>query len=177
MRKAVRRNLYYSAGVIKLVSDNNAYHASDEEMRAAVDEAHRAGVPVAIHVYGGAAAQVAIDAGVDSIEHGFFLTDAQMGQMKSKGISLVGTDFPRAHLDIIGTSGGIFPPPEGLAPRDRLSFAPRLPPWGSHGLWNRHGVRHARAHPRRSHVRLSGGLAHRGRAAAGNSARDDEQRG
>jgi imidazolonepropionase-like amidohydrolase len=128
VRKAVRRNLYYGAGVIKLVSDNNAYHASEEELRAAVDEAHRAGVPVAIHVYGGAPAQAAIDAGVDSIEHGFFLTDAQMAQMKSKGIFLVGTDFPRAHLDIIGTSGGIFPPPEVLAPRiiDRLRRAHQL---------------------------------------------------
>jgi len=128
VRKAVRRNLYYGAGVIKLVSDNNPYHASVEELRAAVDEAHRAGVPVAIHVYGGAAAQAAIDAGVDSVEHGFFLTDAQLEQMKSKGIFLVGTDFPRAHLDIIGTSGGIFPPPEVLAPRivDRLRRAYRL---------------------------------------------------
>jgi imidazolonepropionase-like amidohydrolase len=128
VRKAVRRNLYYGAGVIKLVSDNNPYHASEEELRAAVDEAHRAGVAVAIHVYGGAAAQAAIDAGVDSVEHGFFLTDAQLAQMKSKGIFLVGTDFPRAHLDIIGTSGGIFPPPEVLAPKiiERLRRAHRL---------------------------------------------------
>ncbi len=128
VRKAVRRNLYYGAGVIKLVSDNNPYHASEQELRAAVDEAHRAGVPVAIHVYGGAAAQAAIDAGVDSVEHGFFLTDAQLLQMKSKGIFLVGTDFPRAHLDIIGTSGGIFPPPEVLAPKiiDRLRRARKL---------------------------------------------------
>ena len=128
VRKAVRRNLYYGAGVIKLVADNNPYHASEEELHAAVDEAHRAGVPVAIHVYGGSAAQAAIDAGVDSIEHGFFLTDAQMAEMKAKGIFLVGTDLPRAHLDIIGTSGGIFPPPDVLAPRiiDRLRRAHRL---------------------------------------------------
>ncbi len=127
-RKAVRRNLYYGAGVIKLVADNNPYHASIEELRAAVDEAHKAGVPVAIHVYGGAAAQMAIDAGVDSIEHGFFLTDAQMQQMKAKGIALVSTDLPRAHLDIIGTSGGIFPEPAVLAPQiiDRLKRARRI---------------------------------------------------
>ena len=127
-RKAVRRNLYYGAGVIKLVADNNPYHASIEELRAAVDEAHKAGVPVAIHVYGGAAAQMAIDAGVDSIEHGFFLTDAQMQEMKAKGITLVSTDLPRAHLDIIGTSGGIFPEPAVLAPQiiDRLKRARRI---------------------------------------------------
>lgn len=128
VRKAVRQNIYYGAGVIKLVSDNNRYHASEEELAAAVDEAHRAGLPVAIHVYGGAAAQAAIDVGIDSIEHGFFLTDAQLAQMKAKGIFLVGTDFPRSHLDIIGTSGGIFPPPEVLAPAiiDRLRRAHRI---------------------------------------------------
>jgi imidazolonepropionase-like amidohydrolase len=128
MRKAVRHNLYYGANLIKLVTDNNPYHSSVEEIRAAVDEAHKAGVPVAVHVYGGPAAQAAIDAGVDSIEHGFELTDAQLAQMKAKGIFLVGTDFPRAHLDIIGTSGGILPEPAVLAPRiiDRLKRAHRI---------------------------------------------------
>lgn len=128
MRKAVRKNLYYGAGVIKLVTDNNPYHASIEEIRAAVDEAHKGGVPVAVHVYGGAAAQAAIDAGVDSIEHGFDLTDAQLTTMKSKGIYLVGTDMPRSVLDIVGTSGGIFPPPDVLEPKilDRLKRAHRI---------------------------------------------------
>ena len=125
IRKAVRTNIYYGAHVIKLVADNNPYHYSVEEFRAAVDEAHRAGVPVAVHVYAGDALENAIEAGVDSIEHGFDLTDAQMLRMKAKGIFLVGTDFPRAHLDIVGTSGGILPEPAVLAPKiiDRLRRA------------------------------------------------------
>src|ERR1700687_385246 len=128
IRKAVRTNLYHGAGVIKLVLDNNRYHYSVEEIRAAVDEAHHAGVPVSVHVFGGEAADNAIEAGVDSIEHGFFLTDAQLTRLRDKGIMLVSTDFPRAHLDIIGTSGGILPPPEVLAPKiiDRLRRAHRL---------------------------------------------------
>lgn len=109
VRKAVRTNIYYGAGVIKLVADNNPYHYSLDEFRAAVDEAHRAGIPVAVHVYGGDALENAIEAGVDSIEHGFDLTDAQMARMKAKGMFLVGTDFPRKHLDIEGTAGGILP--------------------------------------------------------------------
>jgi imidazolonepropionase-like amidohydrolase len=125
IRKAVRTNIYYGAGVIKLVADNNPYHYSLEEFRAAVDEAHRAGIPVAVHVYAGDALESAIEAGVDSIEHGFDLTDAQLKRMKDKGIFLVGTDFPRAHLDIVGTSGGILPEPAILAPKiiDRLRRA------------------------------------------------------
>jgi imidazolonepropionase-like amidohydrolase len=128
IRKAVRTNIYYGAGVIKIVADNNPYHYSLDEFRAAVDEAHRAGVPVAVHVYAGDALDNAIEAGVDSIEHGFDLTDAQMARMKAKGIFLVSTDFPRKHLDIVGTMGGIFPAPEVLAPKiiDRLRRAHRI---------------------------------------------------
>ena len=128
MRRAVRANLYHGAGVIKLVLDNNRYHYSVDEIRVAVEEAHHAGVPVSVHVFGGEAADNAIEAGVDSIEHGFFLTDAQLKRLRDKGIVLVSTDFPRAHLDVIGTSGGILPPPEVLAPKiiDRLRRAHRL---------------------------------------------------
>lgn len=128
MRKAVRKNIYYGAGVIKLVADNNPYHFSVDEIKAAVDEAHRAGLPVSVHVYAGDAADNCIDAGVDSIEHGFDLTDAQLKRMKEKGIFLVSTDFPRAHLDIVGTSGGILPEPAVLAPHiiDRLRRAHRI---------------------------------------------------
>ncbi len=128
IQKAVRSNIYYGAGVTKLVLDNGPYHYSLEELRAAVEESHRAGVPVSVHVYGGDAADTAIEAGVDSIEHGFFLTDVQLRRMHDKGIALVSTDFPRALLDVIGTSGGIFPEPEVLAPKiiDRLVRAHRI---------------------------------------------------
>jgi imidazolonepropionase-like amidohydrolase len=128
IRRAVRTNIYYGAGVIKLVSDNNRYHYSLEEVRAAVDEAHRAGVPVAIHViFGGEAADNAIEAGVDSLEHGFSLSDSQLRRMVAKGVTLVSTDFPRAHLDVLGTSSGMLPEPSILAPQiiDRLRRAHR----------------------------------------------------
>jgi len=128
IRKAVRQNIYYGVDVIKLVADNSPYHYSVEEIKAAVDEAHHTGRAVAVHVYGGEAAQNVIDGGVDSVEHGFFLTDQQLQQMKQKGIFLVGTDFPRAQLDVVGTSGGIFPEPAVLAPKiiDRLRRAYRM---------------------------------------------------
>lgn len=128
MRKAVRENIYYGVDVIKLVADNSPFHLSLDEVKAAVDEAHHADRTVAVHVYGGEAADNVIEGGVDSLEHGFFLTDEQLQKMKRKGIFLVGTDIPRAQLDIQGTSGGIFPPPEVLAPKiiDRLRRAYRI---------------------------------------------------
>ena len=127
IRKAVRTNIYYGVGVIKLVADNSAYHYSVDEIRAAVDEAHRAGIPVAVHCYTANAADNAIEAGVDSIEHGFELTDAQLKRMKEKGIFLVGTDTPRAQLDIYGQADGL-PEPAVLAPMiiDRLKRAHRI---------------------------------------------------
>jgi len=98
IRKAVHENIYYGADLIKLVADNSPYHYSVEEIRAAVDEAHHAGRAVAVHVMGGEAASNVIEGGVDSIEHGFFLTDDQLRRMKEKGIFLSGTDFPTAHF-------------------------------------------------------------------------------
>lgn len=129
IRKAVRVNIYYGADVIKMALDNQSYHYSVQELKAGVDEAHHAGVPVAVHVYGGEALDNAIEAGVDSIEHGFDLTDAQMRKMKDKGIFLVGTDMPFAHLDFSGSAGGIFPdPPDVMAKKivDRLTRAHKI---------------------------------------------------
>src|SRR5581483_8571101 len=57
VRKAVRENIYYGATVIKLVADNSPFHYTVDEIKAAVDEAHKAGLKVAVHVYGGEAAQ------------------------------------------------------------------------------------------------------------------------
>ncbi|MGA8506420.1 MAG: amidohydrolase family protein [Candidatus Sulfotelmatobacter sp.] len=102
IRKAVRKNIFYGADLIKLVADNSDYHYSVEEIRAAVDEAHHAGRPVAVHVYGGEAADNVIAAGVDSLEHGFLLTDDQLRKMKEKGIFLASTDFPSSHSEAGG---------------------------------------------------------------------------
>lgn len=128
VRKAVRENIYYGADVIKLVADNNPYFFSVEEIRAAVDEAHRAGRAVAVHVLGGDAANNVIEAGVDSLEHGFYLTDAQLQRMKDKNIFLVGTDFPKSHLQDLGGVGAGADPREPLSAKivDRLQRARRI---------------------------------------------------
>ena len=105
IRRAVRKNIYYGVDLIKLVADSNDYHYSVEEVRAAVDEAHHANRAVAVHVLGGEAADAVIHSGVDSIEHGDNLSDDQLRSMKQKGIFLVGTDFPPAHLAAGWTHG------------------------------------------------------------------------
>ncbi len=115
VRKAVRQNIYYGANVIKLVADNSPYHYSEEEIRAAVSEAHSAGIPVSVHVFGGEAARNVILGGADSVEHGFYLSDELLQLMKEKGTVLVGTDFPYEHLAPLGALGGILGDPKILS--------------------------------------------------------------
>jgi len=108
IRKAVRRNIYYGANAIKLVADNNAYVYSEEQIRAAAEEAHAAGVTLAVHVIGGQAARNVIMGGADSIEHGFALSDELLELMKEKGTFLAGTEFPAEHFAAMqyGADGG-----------------------------------------------------------------------
>lgn len=126
VRKAVRQNIYYGANAIKLVADHNPYFYSLEEVRAAVEEAHAAGMTIAVHVIGGEAARNVIRAGPDSVEHGFDLSDELLLLMKEKGVVLVGTDFPEEHLKLMNFN----PLAEGktLGQRilDRLSRAHKI---------------------------------------------------
>ena len=64
---------------------------TEAEIRAAVEEAHLAGRRIGVHCYGGPAATWAIEAGVDIIEHGTFLTDEQLDGMVRHGTFLVST--------------------------------------------------------------------------------------
>jgi imidazolonepropionase-like amidohydrolase len=112
VRAAVRRNIYYGATVIKLAADSNAYHFTEDQVRAAVDEAHHAGLTVAVHVYGGEAARNVIAGGADSVEHGYELTDDLLDLMKQKGTYLVLTELPAknaiAQFGDIGMSADTF---------------------------------------------------------------------
>jgi len=62
-----------------------------EEIEAVIDAAHRFGAKVAAHSGSSAATSVAIDAGIDSIEHGYFLDRAVLRKMKKNGTWLVPT--------------------------------------------------------------------------------------
>src|SRR4029077_4583161 len=56
------------------------------ELSAAVEEAHRNHLKVAVHAVDKTSIQTAIDAGADSVEHGNEATDEQLKQMRDKGI-------------------------------------------------------------------------------------------
>lgn len=98
-RAAVRENLASGADVIKIAIDSElgrngkTLYLAPEDAKAIVDDAHRAGMKVAAHAADNFAVQIAIDAGVDSIEHAWSATDEQLKQMKAKGIFLVATEI------------------------------------------------------------------------------------
>jgi imidazolonepropionase-like amidohydrolase len=83
--------LYVTGGVATPGTDPRTSFYTREEIRAAVEEAQRAGRPVAAHAYGGPGVDDAIDAGVESIEHGLYLTDAQFEKMAANGVFLGAT--------------------------------------------------------------------------------------
>src|SRR5438309_3058036 len=101
-RRAVREQIMYGADWIKVYSDRSYRVRSDgvlddiptftmEELRAIVDEAHRERHRVASHAMALNGVHNSIEAGVDSIEHGNYILDADLKTMASKGIYYVPT--------------------------------------------------------------------------------------
>ena len=80
-----------TAGVFSLESSPGAQQLSDQEMRAAVEEAGRHGLKVAAHAHGTEGIIAAVKAGVSSIEHGSLLNDEAIKLMKEHGTYLVPT--------------------------------------------------------------------------------------
>ena len=93
MRKAIRQNIHFGAKVIKIVVDDQDYIYSTEDIRFMIAEAHAAGVKLAAHCWTHAGAHNAAEAGVDSIEHGFRMTDEDLQLAKKNNVTLVGTEF------------------------------------------------------------------------------------
>jgi imidazolonepropionase-like amidohydrolase len=93
-RRAVRQAFFDGADVIKVIVGNDFATLDAEELAAIVDEAHRAGKRVAAHAISEQECRLAVAAGVDSIEHGYFLPDDVLRAMAAKKISLVPTDVP-----------------------------------------------------------------------------------
>jgi imidazolonepropionase-like amidohydrolase len=100
IRKAVRFEVKNGADVIKAAVSGGVLSLTDEvdtpqltppEMTALVDESHRLRKKVAVHCHGDQAAREAIEAGVDSIEHGSFMKPETLAQMKTKGVFLTPT--------------------------------------------------------------------------------------
>ena len=100
VRRQIRTNVKFGADHIKLtatggiLSSGDAVTASaftDEELRAAVQEAAKLGRKVAAHAHGADGLLAAVNAGVASIEHGSLIDERGIAAMKAHGTYLVPT--------------------------------------------------------------------------------------
>ena len=100
VQQKVRQNIKYGADVIKICATGGVLSKGDnlqasqytlEEMQAIAADAHRLGLKVAAHAHGAQGIAWAAEAGIDSIEHGSFIDDAGIAEMKKHGTYLVPT--------------------------------------------------------------------------------------
>jgi imidazolonepropionase-like amidohydrolase len=126
-RQAVRYQMKWGADVIKIAASGGVLSESDpvdvpqltpEELTAIITEAHKWNRKVSAHCHGDAAARLAIAAGVDSIEHGSFLTEDTLKLMKAKGVWLVPT---RMAVYWVNKQADNYPPK--IAAKARAAFA------------------------------------------------------
>jgi imidazolonepropionase-like amidohydrolase len=83
--------VFVTGGVATRGSDLLRSQFSGEELAIMVEEAHARARRVVAHCHGGPGAQAAVKAGVDSIEHGIFLTTDDLAAMAAAGVPLVVT--------------------------------------------------------------------------------------
>ncbi|WP_439468645.1 amidohydrolase family protein [Blastomonas fulva] len=80
-----------SGGISDTHGDIGASPFTDAELTTAIEVAHRNGVKVTGHTGSPIASEVAIDAGIDAFEHGYFLTPPVLRKMKQKGVWFIPT--------------------------------------------------------------------------------------
>ncbi len=100
VRKVVREQIEAGAQVVKVIASGGVLtpgtapdqaQMTPDELRAAVDEAGRAGRKVAAHAHGAAGMKNAIRAGVHSIEHATLMDQEAAGLMQEHGVYMVPT--------------------------------------------------------------------------------------
>lgn len=94
VRRLVRAQIKHGVDMIKICASGGVFSRNTapgspqytvEELRAAVEEAHAAGKRVAAHAHGAQGIRNAVEAGVDSIEHGSLIDDEGIRMMAERG--------------------------------------------------------------------------------------------
>ncbi|BBD81179.1 Xaa-Pro dipeptidase family enzyme [Aerosticca soli] len=116
--KAVRQHYKDGADVIKIMPSGGVLDESRsadnaqmtlEEIKAVVDAAHDYGFTVAAHAHGAEAIRRAVLAGVDSIEHGTFMSEEDMRLMKAHGTWYVPTIIAGKYVETMAAKPGYYP--------------------------------------------------------------------
>jgi imidazolonepropionase-like amidohydrolase len=133
-RYAARQELKMGADVLKLIASGSivadeasppgAPQLTVEEMRAAIEEAHKMGKRAMAHAHGAEAIKNAILAGIDSIEHGTLIDQECIDLMLERGVFLVPTLAPTVRLRQYGVKSGI---PKYMIDRMEMIVEERAP--------------------------------------------------
>ena len=116
VRKAVRQQIKKGADLVKFMAtggvltpgvEPGAAQLTEEELRAGIEEAHKAGRKTATHAMGTEGTLNALRAGIDSIEHGVYLDDQSVSLMVKQGVALVPTLSALYNIEAKGIEGGI----------------------------------------------------------------------
>jgi imidazolonepropionase-like amidohydrolase len=119
--KAVRTNFKNGADFIKILATGavlskgippGAQQYSDEEIRAAVVEAHRWGRDVAAHAHGSEGIKAAIRAGVHTIDHGSGLDDEAVALLKAHPDTYYVPTLALMEVNLDEKHANVFPPAE-----------------------------------------------------------------
>jgi imidazolonepropionase-like amidohydrolase len=117
--KAVRQHYKEGADLIKIMPSGGVLDESAsvdnaqltlEEIKALVAAAHDYGFTVAAHAHGAEAIRRAVLGGVDSIEHGTFMSDEDMKLMKARGTWYVPTIIAGKYVGEMADKPGYYPP-------------------------------------------------------------------
>ena len=116
VRRAAREQIKAGADIVKLMAtggvltpavEPGSEQLTEEELRAGVEEAHKAGRRTATHAMGTRGILNALKAGIDSIEHGVYLDEETVALMKQRGVALVPTISALYHIETRGLAAGI----------------------------------------------------------------------
>ena len=131
-----REIIKYGADLIKVCATGGVLSKGDnpqhsqytlDEMKAIVADAHRLGRKVAAHAHGAEGIRWASMAGVDSIEHGSYIDDAAIAEMKKNGTYLVPTlylmDWFFENAEKIGTPPDLIAKGKEVMPAARKNVA------------------------------------------------------
>lgn len=132
VRAKVRENIKYGANTIKVCATGGVFskgtkvgiqQLTQEEMKAAVDEAHMRGLIAAAHAHGTSGIKAAIRAGIDSIEHCSFLDDEAIKLALKHGTYMSCDIYNTEYTLAFGAANGV--PEENINKEKLVSKAQR----------------------------------------------------
>ena len=115
VRRAVRRVLHGGADLVKLIATGavmttggvpGAPELTEEQIRAAVEEASLSGADVAAHAHGAEGIKRAVRGGVRSVEHGSLMDDEAVRMMADAGTFLVADVYCGDYIAEVGRQQG-----------------------------------------------------------------------